>query len=293
MGMAGRKFTTFDLIVTAAMLVICLLSVGPILHTISLSLSESAKAEAGMVTLWPNGWNMNAYEKIIQDDQFLLSFWISIKRVAMTAALSFVVTLLIAFPLSRDPKQFVLRNPVMWLLVFTLLFNGGLVPFYMTVRDAGLYNTIWALVLPLIVNVFNVILVINYFRSLPKELDESAAIDGAGPWQLLFKIYMPLSVPVMATITLFTIVNTWNEYLFGLIFTRSDDLIPLQTYLQTVFVKIDPTRMSVEQIKEAGLVSNKTLNAAKIIVSLIPIVMIYPFLQRYFIHGIVMGSVKE
>ncbi|MFD2614094.1 carbohydrate ABC transporter permease [Paenibacillus gansuensis] len=288
-----RTVRTFDVINILFLLFISLVSFVPILHTIALSLSKSYMVEAGMVGFFPKGWNIHAYERLLDDKQFLVSFWVSVKRVALTVVSSFIVTLLLAFPLSRDPKQFILRNPVMWLLIFTLLFNGGLIPFYMTVRDLGLYDTMGALVLPMIVNVFNVILVVNFFRSIPKELDECSSMDGAGPFRMLISIYLPLSLPVLATISLFSIVNTWNEYLFGLIFTRSQELMPLQTYLQTVFVKLDPTRMTIEQIKEAGLISNKSLNAAKILLSLLPIFIVYPFMQRFFIHGIVLGSVKE
>src|SRR5690606_10825418 len=151
-----------------------------------------------------------------------------------------------AYPLSRSSKQFAMRNPVMWLLVFVMMFNGGLIPFYMVIKNLHLMNTIWALVLPGVVNVFNVILVVNFFRYIPRELDESAAMDGAGPWYMLFRIYLPLSVPVLATITLFTIVGTWNEFFNGLIFTTSPDHMPLQTYVQSLIVQIDPTKVTAD-----------------------------------------------
>ncbi|AZN43677.1 carbohydrate ABC transporter permease [Paenibacillus albus] len=275
------------------MLVVMLLSIGPMLHTLAVSLSSQAKAEAGLVSFWPRGLTYESYHSILKDSQFFRSSWVSVQRVLWTTGLSFIVTLLLAFPLSRETRQFPLRNPFMWLLVFCMLFNGGLVPFYIVVNDLGLYDKMAALVLPSVVNVFNTILVINFFRGVPKELHESASIDGANPWQQLFRIYLPLSLPVLATVSLFVIVTTWNEYLHGLIFIRDPEKMPLQTYLQSIFIKIDPSHMTSEEIIEASKVSNTTLNAAKIIVSLVPIVAIYPFLQRYFIHGIMLGSVKE
>ncbi|GGI46589.1 putative ABC transporter permease protein YtcP [Paenibacillus marchantiophytorum] len=288
-----KKYTTFDYVVIMGMIVIMLLSISPLLHTLSVSLSSSAKAEGGLVSLFPRDMTIHSYISILKDKQFFKSAWISIQRVVYTTGLSFIITLLLAFPLSRTSKQFALRNPFMWLLIICMLFNGGLVPFYMIVNKLGLFNSMAALVLPSVVNVFNTILVINFFRSIPKELEESAEMDGANPWQLLFKILLPLSMPVLATVSLFTIVTTWNEYLNGLLFIQDLSRMPLQTYLQSIFIQIDPSRMSSQDLIEASLVSNKTLNAAKIVVSLIPIIAIYPFMQRYFIHGIMMGSVKE
>ncbi|ANE47005.1 ABC transporter permease [Paenibacillus swuensis] len=288
-----KRFSSFDWILIGLLFLVMVSSFAPILHTISVSFSNQAKADSGLVTLFPIGFNLNSYEKIVEDRQFLTAFWVSVKRVFWVALLSFVVTVLTAYPLAQDPRQFRFRNPVMWLLVFIMLFNGGLVPFYMAVKSYHMYNTMFALVLPNLFSVFNIILVVNFFRSLPRELEESASMDGAGPWRMLWNVIIPLSVPVLATITLFNIVGTWNEYLSGLIFIRDQELVPLQTYMQTLFVKMDPTQLTAENVKQLSEVSNKTLSAAKTFVSLIPILLIYPFLQRYFITGIMLGSVKE
>ncbi|GIQ63847.1 hypothetical protein PACILC2_24150 [Paenibacillus cisolokensis] len=199
-----------------------------------------------------------------------------------------------AYPLSRSVKEFKLRNVYMWLLVFVMMFNGGLIPFYLIVKQMGLMNSFWVLVLPMIINVFNIILIVNYFRSIPKELDESASMDGAGPWYKAFRIYMPLALPVLATTTLFLIVAVWNEFMLGMIFIRNPEDVPLQTYMQQIVVRIDPNLLkSVEDVKRLASVSDKTLSAAKIFTSMLPIMIIYPFLQRYFISGIMLGSVKE
>ncbi|WP_127491469.1 carbohydrate ABC transporter permease [Paenibacillus glycanilyticus] len=288
-----KSKSAFDYMVYLLMLIVMLLSIAPMLHTLSVSLSAQAKAEAGLVSIFPRDITFQSYVSIFKDAAFFKAAWVSVERVVYTTAGSFLVTLLLAFPLSRDTRQFPLRNPFMWLLIFCMLFSGGLVPFYMIVNDLGLFDKMAALVLPGIVNVYNTILVINFFRSIPRELEESAGIDGANPWQMLFHIFLPLSMPVLATVSLFTIVGTWNEYLNGLLFIRDPGMMPLQTYLQSIFIQIDPSRMTSQEIIEASLVSNKTLNAAKIILSLVPIIAIYPFLQRYFIHGIMMGSVKE
>lgn len=181
----------------------------------------------------------------------------------------------------------------MWFIVFTMLFSGGLIPWFVTIKSYGLLDTIWALVLPTAVPVFNVILLVNYFRSIPKDMDEAGMMDGAGPWYMLIKIYLPLSVPVLATITLFSIVGHWNSFFDGLILMNKQEHYPLQTYIQQLVVQINTDNMTTEELRQMAQLSNKTLNAAKIVISMLPILVVYPFLQRFFIHGIMLGSVKE
>ncbi|HZG75795.1 MAG TPA: carbohydrate ABC transporter permease, partial [Paenibacillus sp.] len=168
------------------------------------------------------------------------------------------------------------------------------IPWYMVIQKLGLMDSIWALVLPGAVPIFNVILLMNFFRSLPKELEEAGVMDGAGPWYMLVRIFLPVSLPALATVTLFTIVGHWNSFFDGLILINSPEKLPLQTYIQTLVVEMSNLNlMNPEDIQRMEEISNRTMNAAKIVVAMIPILLVYPFLQRYFIHGIVMGSVKE
>ncbi|MFM9279436.1 carbohydrate ABC transporter permease [Paenibacillus jiagnxiensis] len=286
----SKLFDTLLLIVLLLIAFVCIL---PLWYTLAVSLSEKSAAAAGQVWLWPVGFNFNSYRQIIGDSSFFNSFWISIQRVVLGALITFVVTTLMAYPLSRSTREFRLRNVFMWILVFTLLFNGGLIPWYMTVKALGLYDTIWALVLGGGVPVFNVILIVNFFRNLPKELDEAALVDGAGPWRMLIMMYIPLAVPVLATVTLFTIVYHWNEFFHGLVLTSGQDHYPLQTLIQQFVVVIDSANMTEDQYKRLNELSNQTLNAAKIFIAMLPVLVVYPFLQRFFIHGITLGSVKE
>ncbi|ANE48247.1 ABC transporter permease [Paenibacillus swuensis] len=285
------KFT--DFLLYTLLIIISFTAIAPLVHSVAVSFSQPSFASAGFVTFWPKGFTVASYIGILEDSKFWTAFIVSLKRVVLVSVISLIVTLLAAYPLSRETRDFKLRNVYMWLLLIVMMFNGGLIPLYLVVKNLNLIDSIWGLVLPMVVNVFNVILVVNFFRNLPKELDESASIDGAGPWYMISRIYAPLSLPVLATITLFTIVYTWNEFFQGMIFVNRPDNMPLQSYLQQLIVQIDPTRVTSEDLDRLQRVSNKTLNSAKIIVSMIPVLLIYPLMQRYFITGITMGSVKE
>jgi len=283
-----------DLLIYAVIALIALTSLAPILNTLAISLSSGLRAGAGQVTFYPKDFTFAAYHKIIEDREFYRAFLISVKRVLLGTSISLAVSILMAYPLSREPRDFGLRTPYMWAVVFTMMFNGGLIPTYMTVRDLNMIDTIWALVLPGAVSAFNVILLVNFFRGIPKEIEESASMDGAGPWYMLFRMYLPLSLPVIATVTLFVIVGHWNSFFDGLIYNNRPEHYPLQTYVQQLVVKIDPTRvLTFDELQELKTLSDKTLNAAKIFVTMIPVMVVYPFLQKYFITGIMLGSVKE
>jgi ABC-type glycerol-3-phosphate transport system permease component len=280
-------------LILLALILVAILCLYPIVYILSVSLSDKAAAEAGQVTILPVGFNIGSYLKILQDRKFFSSFSISAQRVLWGGLLQFALTILSAFALSRNAREFRLRNAYMWFLVFTMLFSGGLIPFYITIKSYKMMDTMWALILPGAVPVYNVILLMNFFRNIPKEMDEVAKLDGAGPWRLMLTVYLPLSLPALATVTLFSIVGHWNSFFDGLIFMNRTENYPLATYIQTLIVQPALTNLSSDQRIELARVSNKTLNAAKIFVSLVPILAIYPFFQRYFVHGIMIGSVKE
>lgn len=282
-----------DVFVTFVLVILALACILPLWYTLCLSLSDKSAAAAGMVGLWPVGFNTTSYEAILGDSKFFNSFWISIQRVGLGTAAELAVTLLMAYPLSKTVRQFPPRDIIMWFLVFAMLFSGGLIPWYQTMKAIGMTNNIWGLVLGNSLPIFNVILVMNFFRNLPKEIEEAALMDGAGPWDIFLKIYLPLSKPVIATIALFSMVYHWNEFFNGLVLSTRQVYYPLQTYIQQMIVVINTANMSQDQIKMLDEISNQTLNAAKIFIAMIPILLIYPLLQRYFIKGITLGSVKE
>ncbi|MGO4271734.1 carbohydrate ABC transporter permease [Paenibacillus sp. TAF58] len=289
----GYKISTFLLYVLMGG--IALLSLAPIWYTIAISFSDKSAAAAGSVTFWPIGFNVFSYRTLLGDSAFLTAFVTSVKRVLLGGSINFVLTVLMAYPLSKEMNEFRSRHLYMWFLVFTMLFSGGTIPLYIVVKELGLFNSIWSLVLPTAVQVFNVMLLLNFFRGIPKELNEAGEMDGAGPWYMLLKVSLPLAVPALATISLFSIVNHWNAFFDGMIYMRSFDKYPLQAYIQQLVVQVNMKQMSSDpnQLDLLTKMSNKTLNASKIVISMLPILMIYPFLQKYFIHGIMLGSVKE
>lgn len=280
-------------IIAIVLLLMAALSLFPLVNIIAVSFSDKSAAEAGMISIFPVGFNFSSYKKILGDMQFFRSFAISVERVALGGTIQFLVTTMMAFPLSRQTKEFKARNVFMWFVVANMIFSGGMIPLYITINKMGLMNSIWALVLPVAVQPFNVILLMNAFRSVPKEMEEAARVDGAGIWFIFIKIFLPLSKSTIATVTLFSLVGHWNSFFDGIIYMNKTSLYPLATYVQSLIVQQYSPSLSIEEIIETAKISNKTLNAAKIVVCLIPILIIYPYLQKHFVSGIMIGSVKE
>ena len=272
--------------------VICLL---PLLNIVAVSFSGSAAVAANRVGIFPVDFTVAAYEKILGDHQFWRSFGISVARVVLALLLNLILIMLMAYPLSKSKREFKGRNIYMDLLIFAMLFNGGMIPTYIVIKNLGLLNTIWALILPGAVPIFSVIMVMNFFMGVPKALEEAAVIDGATPLQVLTKVYLPCSKPVIATIALFSIVGSWNDFFSGLLYMTKVNNYPLQTYIQSLNVKLEDmlNAGSISSLVNIMDVSAQNLNAAKIVVSVIPLLLIYPLLQKYLITGIVVGSVKE
>lgn len=284
-----------DIVIVAILSLLALSTLFPLVHIVAVSLSDKAAVMGGMVTVYPIRMTLVAYEAVVSDHAFFRAFWVSVQRVFLGGGLQFILTILTAYALSRPKREFRSRNVYMWILVFTMIFSGGLIPFYMTIRNLHMLDTMAALVLPTAVPVFNVIVLMNFFRNLPKELDEAAVIDGAGPWYRMFALYVPLSLPSIATVTLFSLVGHWNAFFDGMLLMNDPAKYPLQTYLNQIIVQASQprTHLTPDEIRRLSQLSDRTINSAKILVSLVPILVVYPFLQRYFVTGITLGSVKE
>jgi len=282
-----RLFSIFNNVFLILLSILCLL---PLFHLLMVSLSASAPANAGLVTFWPIGFTFEAYAKTFDNVNFLSSLWVSVQRTVIGTALAMLVNTLAAYALSKESRAFRARNIYMWYFVVTMLFTAGLIPGYLLILKLGLMNTLLALILPGLVSVYNLILLVNFFRTVPKELEEAAFIDGAGQLRTFFTIYLPISLPAIATISLFIMVGHWNSYFDGIIYMKDAEKLPLASFMQTIIVQKDMTKLDPQMVAN---LSQRTISASQIFIGALPILMVYPFLQRFFVKGIVIGAVKE
>lgn len=291
-----ERFGLFDVVIYLILLFFCLICLVPLLNTVAMSLSDKTSAAAGKVFLWPVNFTVQPYIEIVKDAQYIRSFGISVVRVLLGTAINMFFSITMAYPLSKSKHLFHARNVYMWIMVFTMMFGGGLVATYIWLKDLGLLDTIWVLVLPGAVPTFSVIVLMNFFKGLPGALEEAALVDGANPLQIMCRIFVPLSLPSLATISLFAIVGHWNAYFDGKIYINSLRNLPLQTYIQMLTSELTAEQMAnmtPDEIVARLEVSSLTFNCAKVVICTIPVLLIYPFLQKYFVTGLVMGSVKE
>ncbi|MDD3336471.1 MAG: carbohydrate ABC transporter permease [Eubacteriales bacterium] len=271
-----------------------LLCVVPILHVLAISFSSMDAVFSNRVLFWPVDFNLDNYNIVVRDSQFFQSYFVTIIRALLGWAFSLTMTVLAAYPMSLRKTTFPARPFFVAYFMGTMLFNGGMIPTYLVVKGTGLLDTIWALILPCALSTYNVILMMNFMKGLPEALSESAFLDGAGHWTTLWKIILPLCLPSLATISLFIVLAHWNAWFDGMIYIKNMALKPLQTYLRSIVIVDASVGDSAMYLED--LIANATAdgsNGAKIFLALLPIMCIYPFLQKHFAKGIVRGSVKE
>jgi putative aldouronate transport system permease protein len=281
----------FDILIHVLLAFLALSCILPLVHLLALSLSDRAAATGGLVFLWPIRPTTMAYKKVIEAGAFLSAFKISVMRTVFGTALQMFIVILTGFALSKTKEEFPGRNIIMGIVLFAYLFNGGLIPWFLVIKQLGMLNTLWALIIPQALPLWSVILMMNFFRRVPKEIEEAAIIDGASYWQVLYNVFLPISIPALATLTLFGTVGHWNAWFDGLVLIADRAKIPLQTFLRTIVIRMDMNEL-MRKPEDFGLYSDRSLRAAQTLVTVVPILVVYPFLQRYFIHGITLGAVK-
>ena len=286
-----KKIRAFTLINNTIMILLAVICVLPFLHIIAVSLSSSNMVTSNSVTFWPKEFTLISYEKALENKQLLSSLWISVQRTVLSLGIGLTINCMGAYALSKGGGREGIGGYRFFVAFFVvaMLFNGGMIPTYLVVTNLGLYNSIWALVLPHAVNIFYLILIMNFFKALPKELEEAAYMDGARHIKVFTKLMLPLSIPVLATVGLFSIVFEWNEWLSGQIYMKPDN-VPLSTFLKQV---IAMPVIDMNNAAEAAKYNSTSLNSAQIFIGALPILMIYPVLQKFFAQGIVVGAVKE
>lgn len=283
-----KVFTICNYILLGLVSLLCIL---PVVHVFAVSLSSRAAATANIVNFWPVGFTTDAYKQTLANAHFLRALSIGVERTVLGTGITITLVLLAAYSLSKSDRYFAGRTAYAWFFVVPMLFGGGLIPSYLVVKGTGLLNTIWALVIPGAVSGYLLILMLNFFRTVPVELEEAALIDGAGHFTTLFRIYLPVSMAGIATISLFEMVGHWNAWFDGMIYLKNTNDYPLATFLQSIIAKEDFNLAGIRG-EDVANISSRTVKASQIFIGALPIMAVYPFLQKYFVKGIVLGSVK-
>lgn len=261
------------------------------LNVIAISLSGKSYVMRGSVTFIPKGLNFEAYKLIIKKDAVWRSYANTLFVVLVGTPLQVLLTCFAAFPLSRD--DLVGKKFITIMLVFTMWFSAGMIPSFVLVKSLKLYNTLWSLIIPVVISAYYVIIVRNFFREIPSTLEDSARIDGCNDARVLFQIFLPLSKPVLATISLWVAVKYWNNYIYALLYIRNPKLYTLQVVLRNIVLTgsdISGEVLSAQENDEELL--SDCIKYAAIIVTTLPIMCVYPFLQKYFVKGVIVGAVK-
>lgn len=284
--MGYRIFSAFNYLFLALLSIVCII---PFIHIIAVSFSDQASSTANSVTLLPIGFNWTAYKKVFTDASVWKSFGVTVLRMVLGTVISMILTITVAFPLSFDSKHFKGRSVYVAFFFFSMIFSGGMVPYYILLKDLKLLDTIWALVLGA-VPVGSVIILLNFYRQLPRALFESARLDGASYFQILTKIYFPLSLPSVATLSLMSLVGHWNDWFGGMVYMKDPKNYPLQTLLYTTMT----TASEFTDLHSASTaVSKQSQIAALTVFTILPVLFAFPLLQKYIKSGMVLGSVKE
>ncbi len=281
-----------DNIIIGAMIVICVITLFPVWNMVVLSLNDSADTMMGGVYLWPRKFTLESYRLVFMDKAIITAFSITILRTVIGTLSSVLFTSMVAYAFS---KRHILGSKLYLTAgTITMFFGGGLIPYFILLRSLGLYDTFMVYIIPGLFNFFNCIIFMTFFRELPASLEESAKIDGANDFFIFLRIILPLSMPVIATITLFNGVGHWNDYFSGVMFVNNPDLQPIQTFLYRVIAGSSQTKSIVGMPASvaAQAVSSQSVKLATMVVTTAPIICIYPFLQRYFVKGVMIGAIK-
>lgn len=282
-------------IIYTVILIVTISCIVPIINLLAISFSSSQSIIENKVGLLPVDFTVKAYNYVMHNGKFWTSARISLLRVLIGVPLNLVMIILVSYPLSKSETAFPARKYYVAYMLTVMLFNGGMMPTYFIVSKTGLIDSLWALLVPGAVPIFSCIVLMNFFRGIPSALEEAALLDGASQWQILIRIFLPLSKPSLATVSLFSLIGHWNAWFDGLIYSNHTTNYPLQSYLQTLVASNTQAMLTgdLQSIMELMDVNDTNMKAAQIFISIVPLMLIYPFLQKYFTTGLTLGSVKE
>ncbi|MGO4543689.1 carbohydrate ABC transporter permease [Paenibacillus sp. 2TAB23] len=284
---ANRVFDTINFVVLLLCTLLCL---APFLHILAISLSSVKPIQAGLVSLIPIDLNFEAYAKVFTDPAMIRSLFFTMLLTVIFTVMCMVLTIAMGYPLAK--KKLKGRKLFMFVVVITMFFSGGIIPEYILIKNLGLLDSIWALVLPGLVNPFYLIILISFFNNIPESLEESAEIDGSSHFRTLLSIMIPLSLPVITTLSLFYAVGRWNGFTDTLMYINSPSLYPLQLKLYQLIQNNMVSELMQMEGSQMATVVPESLKAASVIFATVPILIVYPWLQRYFVSGVMLGAVK-
>jgi len=286
----GASDWALDIFVYLFVFVLLVLMLYPFLYVISTSISNQTEVMRGAVTVYPRGFDLSSYKAILLNPMLPISYFNTIIYSIAGTAITLVITAMSAYPLSL--KKFETRGFWSLLYVITMFFGGGMIPTFLVVKGLGLYNTRLAMILPGIISAWNIIIMRSFFQSIPSSLHESAYLDGANDWTTLWRIILPLSKAVIATIGLFTFVAIWNDFFSALLYLKDSDKYPLQMILRVILFNSTTSQTPDDQTRNLANISSQGVKSAVIVVAIFPIMCIYPFIQKYFVKGVMIGSIK-
>jgi len=285
-------------LIYAFLAVLAFVTLYPFWNALVISFNSGEDTSLGGVTFWPRAFSLENYDIVFKDSTLLNAFWITIQRTAIGTVTSILATAIFSYGMTK--KELIGRNFYMILCVITMYFSGGLIPYFLLIRELGMMDTFWVMIIPTTINVWNMIIFRTFFKQLPEGLEESAKIDGCGNWGTFFRLIIPLSGPVIATLSLFTAVTHWNDWFYPSIFINKAELLPIQTKLNQILnsniltdnlANLDAAAQSI--LAAAQKVTTKSLSMATMMVATIPIVIAYIPVQKFFVKGVMVGSLKE
>jgi len=287
-----NRATIGDRVIYLIMILICIITVYPIWYTIILSFNEAKDAMRGGIYLFPRKFSIESYRTVFQDKAILRAFGVTIARTVLGTVSGVFFTAMVAYAFS---KKYIMGNKVYLIIgTITMFFGGGLIPYFILIKNIGLYNNFMVYIIPALFNFYNAIIFMSFFREMPAGLEESAKLDGANDFVIFIRIVLPLSMPVVATIALYNGVYHWNDYFMGVMYINDSALQPIQTFLYRVIASASASKsvVALPAGVSAQQVSSQSVRLATMVVTTAPIICVYPFLQKYFVKGVMIGSIK-
>ncbi|OPH50584.1 ABC transporter permease [Paenibacillus ferrarius] len=271
-------------LVSAAMLL-------PFVNVLASSLSSGVELSRGGLVLWPRGWSLEAYSYIFKQGDLIKALGVTVFITVVGTALNLIITFTLAYALSKSQLPF--RNPMLMLVFFTTLFSGGMIPTFILIKNLGMLDSLWALIIPGAASAFNIIIVKSFMQTIPDGLEESATIDGCTEYGTFFRIVLPVSMPIIATMILFYAVGHWNEFFQAILYINNPSKWPMQVFLRQVLLVLSSSELNASMIDQDQMMQlAEPIKMAMVIVATVPIVLVYPFLQKYFVKGVMIGSIK-